>query len=462
MNKPIKMKIIKTIGVIITLNLIMLNNAYAISSSGGMTEKDKLLLGFGLVIFASLLSLITIKINQPVVLGQIIAGTLIGILAHYDIGIFPDLPKNHIFEFLAELGSIFLLFEIGLESNLSEIKKAGKHAVFVAITGAIIPFVLGYFIVTPLVAKNPTHSLALFMGSILAVTSTGISVSVFKSFGILKGKVGQIIIAASIIDDVIGLILLSITIELITIGHIDMSAMLPIFENIALFFLVSLLFGFTILSRIIRIIVKSTNSRKDLLILTLITYCIFMSYFASIMGLASIIGAFLAGLLVEEDFHHNYQGLYTKSESHLDLNFGMPEIAKSNHTPLVNLIEPIGKVLTPIFFIFAGLQVDIISSLNYQTIKLALIITFFGILGKSLCGIFLPRNINKWLIGFGMVPRGEIGIIFAITGLELKLIDQTMFAAILLMIIITSIITPITLNRIYNSTKTKSIQANKK
>lgn len=451
------MKKLKLLLTIFVLNFVMLGNACAQSHGGVMSEKDKLLLSFGLIILASLLSLLTIKIKQPVVLGQIIAGTLIGILAHFNIGIFPELPKNHIFEFLAELGSIFLLFEIGLESNLIEIKKAGRHAIFVALTGAIIPFSLGYFVVTPLIATHYTNGLALFIGSILAVTSTGISVSVFRGLGILKEKTGQIIIAASVIDDVIGLLLLSITVDFITIGHINIGSIFNTIKDISIFFLVSMLFGFTILSKIIRFIVDKVSYRKDLLILTLITYCIFMSCFASIMDLAPIIGAFLAGLLVEGDFHQNYQNLYKGAQIPPDSNFGMPEIGRSYHAPLVNLIEPIGKILTPIFFIFAGLQVDIISSLNYETIKLTLIITVFAVLGKSLCGIFLPKGINKWLIGFGMVPRGEIGIIFAITGLELKLINQTMFAAILLMIVITSIITPIILNRIHNSLKTKQL-----
>lgn len=444
------MKILKYF---ILLNIFLLNNAYAVNSHAALPEKDKILLGLGVIILASILSIITIKIKQPVVLGQIIAGTLMGILAHFNIGIFPELPKNHILEFLAELGSIFLLFEIGLESNLNEIQKAGKNSIIVAITGAFIPFILGYFVVTPLVSHNHSSSLALFMGSILAVTSTGISVSVFKSLGIIRDKPGQIIIAASVIDDVIGLILLSITIEFIKSGHIDTAATFNTIKDMILFFIISLLFGFTILSKIIRTIVKNITHRKDLLILTLISYCVFMAYFASIMGLASIIGAFLAGLLVEEDFYQNFNGMYLNTKAIPNVNLGMPVIEKGNHNQLVNLVEPIGKILTPIFFIFAGLQVDIIASLNYETIKLTLIITIFAILGKSLAGIFLPNNINKWLIGFGMVPRGEIGIIFAITGLELNLINKNMFAAILLMIIATSIITPIALNKIYNSTK---------
>lgn len=447
------MKTFKYLSSFLILNVFFLNNASALNSHANLPEKDKLLLGFGIIIFASLLSIATVKIKQPVVLGQIIAGTLIGVLAHFNIGIFPELSKNHILEFLAELGSIFLLFEIGLESNISEIKKSGKNAAIVAFTGAAIPFALGYFVVTPLIHPAHSQSFAIFIGSILAVTSTGISVSVFKSLGIIKENPGQIIVAASVIDDVIGLILLSITIEFIKIGHIDILTTFNTFKDIALFFLISILLGFTVLSRVIRTIVKNVAHRRDLLILTLISYCIFMSYFASMMGLASIIGAFLAGLLVEEDFYKNYHGMYLNTKILPDINLGMPAIDKGHHNQLVNLVEPIGKILTPIFFIFAGLQVDIIASLNYETIKLTLIITVFAILGKALSGVFLPKNINKWLIGFGMVPRGEIGIIFAITGLELNLINKNMFAAILLMIIITSIITPIAINHIYNSSK---------
>ena len=115
------------------------------------------------------------------------------------------------------------------------------------------------------------------------------------------------------------------------------------------------------------------------------------------------------------------------------------------HDPLITLIAPFGKVFIPIFFVYAGMQLDIIDACNWRTLKMAVIIAIFAIAGKVVCGIFLPKNINKWIVGFGMVPRGEIGIIFALTGLALHVITQEIFAAILLMIIITSIVTPVAL-----------------
>lgn len=408
-------------------------------------HKTTLLFYLGVIFLSALAALVIVKLRQPTVLGQLLAGSLLAILAHYNIGLFDKLPSSKTLAFLAELGGISLLFEIGLESNLTEIKNAGMNAAIVALTGVIMPFILGYYIVTPLISATASPHLALFIGSVLAVTSTGISVSVFKDLGIFKHPIGQIVLAASVIDDVIGLILLSITTGLIIVGHINLTTTFQTFGNIGMFFVVSFAFGLILLPKIIAYAVKKINNSRDMLILALVTYAIFMSWFASVMGLASIIGAFLAGLLVEEEFFH-----YSELCQH---NVSLTQAREPTSNYLVDSISPIGKILIPIFFIFAGLQVDIIAALNWQTIKLTIIITVFAVIGKSVCGMFLPKNINKWIVGFGMVPRGEIGIIFALSGLELKVIDHTMFAAILLMVIITSIITPIALNFFYSRFK---------
>lgn len=389
------------------------------------------LLYLGIILLAAICAMLINKLKQPAVLGQILIGSALAVLAHYKISFFPDLIHNETLGFLAELGSIMLLFEIGLESSIDEIKHAGKNAIIVAITGVVVPFTLGYYILAPLTSPTPSVNLSLFMGSMLAVTSTGISVSVFKDMGILRQKAAQIVLAASILDDIAGLILLSIISGLITVGHIDLIQMMLTLLYITLFFSISIIIGKWILPFIIKNLLSKISLNTDMLILSLITICMFFSIVASSIGLATIIGAFIAGLIIDKQAFARYP---------------------NKHEHLANHITPIGKFLIPVFFIYAGMQVDIIAAMNIATIKLAAIISIFAVASKSVCGIFLPKQINKWLIGFGMVPRGEIGIIFALTGLKFKLIDNDLFTALLLMVVITSVITPIMLDY-FNRTK---------
>jgi Kef-type K+ transport system membrane component KefB len=405
-------------------------------------------------------------IKQQLVLGQLCAGIIIAILAHYKINFFATMVHNDILSFLAELGSIFLLFEIGLESNISEITHAGKHAITVALTGVIVPFILGYFIVTPLILNNLIDmqhinpninhfmlnsnnlinhtTLRIFIGGILAVTSTGISISVFKELKLLKSQACQIVLAASIIDDIFGLMLLSIVTSLALSNSISIINLSLTLLYILLFFILGILFGQKLLPKIINLFAIINNS-VDTLVLIMIGYALSMSFIASSIGLASVIGAFLAGLLLEENYFNKYKyPRYLKGQdSEYIWRGGSCDTKSINPINLLeHLIRPFGKLLTPIFFIYAGMQVDIIAALNFTTLKLTITISIFAICSKIVAGIWLPKNGSRLIVGIGMVPRGEIGLIFAISGLNLNIIGHETFTALLLMIIITSIFTP--------------------
>ncbi len=407
------------------------------------SESSDLLLYLIFTLIFAILALSINKLKQPVVLGQILIGSIIGILAHYNIGVFKQITSNHTLEFLAQIGSIFLLFEIGLESDIKEIKKSGRHAIIVATTGVIIPFLLGFYVLAPLIISKPSTSFSLFIASVLAVTSTGISVSVFKDMGIIKNKSCQIVLCASIIDDIVGLILLSIISAFSLGGNININEILIILSTVAAFFIISTFLGIYVLPFTIDKLISKISIKDEMLTLTMVVFCLFLSWYAEVIGLASIIGAFMAGLLIKEKYFVKYATISRQSKSQIYLD--------DSNSNIIHLISPLGRIMTPIFFIYAGMQIDIINALNMETLKLAVTISFFAIISKSLAGIILPRDFNRWLIGFGMVPRGEIGVIFALAGLKLQLIDNTIFTAILMMVIITSVITPLMINRVYKS-----------
>jgi Kef-type K+ transport system membrane component KefB len=396
-----------------------------------------IILWFGLLVIASIFTLMVNKLRQPAILGQIIIGTIIAILAHYNIGFFNELSRSTDIKLIAELGSLFLLFEIGLESDVNEIKTCSKSAFNVAIIGVVLPFALGYFIVTPFILKSNDDTLAFFIGSILAVTSTSISISVFKELKILKFKACQIVLAASVIDDITGLVLLSLVTAIAINGHADWFELLHLSGQVTAFLLVCVLLGKFVLPKLIIPSLKFIATGKTITTFTLVGTCMVLAWFAGYFGLAPIIGAFFAGLMLN-------------SKNFIDSRL-LTERTYFNHTynlHLSNLIVPFGRILTPIFFIYAGMQVDMVNAFKPNIIAIAILISIIAIIGKSFCGIFLSRGINKLIVGFGMVPRGEIGIIFAITGLNLKIIDNDIFAALMLMIVITSIITPIMLSKI--------------
>ncbi|MDQ5920098.1 MAG: hypothetical protein QG673_154 [Pseudomonadota bacterium] len=403
------------------------------------THESKLLLYTFIIMLLAIIALLTNKIKQPAVLGQILVGCIISILANHNIIFFKDMTHEPVLGFLAELGSILLLFEIGLESKLQEITNCGRHALIVAITGVTVPFILGYFILTPLIAPHYTLSLSLFIASILAVTSTGISVSVFKDMGILRQRAAQIVLSASIIDDIIGLVLLSIITELEQSGNINLLHILTTLILVFLFFVISWIVGKLILPQITTRITSKISKDDNIITFTVIAFCLFLAWMAQLVGLAPIIGAFTAGLLIQESYFKDYKFTRITRDT---------TISAIHNQHIIKLISQIGTIFIPIFFIYAGMQVNIANGLNYTTLKLTILLSIFAIFSKSLCGIFLPKTINKWIVGFGMVPRGEIGIIFALAGLKFKLIDNNLFTALLLMVIITSIITPIILNRL--------------
>jgi Kef-type K+ transport system membrane component KefB len=415
--------------------IFCLLNIGVVFASGTNDAHTNLLLWLGIITLFTIFARSSSKIGQPLVLGQLVFGMLLGGLSRHNVFGLSGMLDNTGLAFFAELGSIFLLLEIGLESSIADIRVAGKHSIVVAILGVAIPFLLGYFIVVPFVLGSHDTALRVFIGSTLAVTSTGISISIFKDFGILKSETCQIVLAASVIDDILGLVLLSVTVGLIVDGLVSIASISNILWHVILFFGLTILFGLYVLPVIIKLI-RRINNGSDTIVLTIISFSFLVSYFAGKIGLAFIIGAFLAGLLLNPQLFKNFIGITDKQN--------IPD----NHNPLEHLIAPYGKVFTPLFFIYAGMQVDIMSLFSFKTVILGLILSLFAVAGKLFVGVFLPQRVNKWLVGLGMVPRGEIGLIFAITGLELKIIDKNMFAVILLMVIVTSILATLGINHL--------------
>jgi Kef-type K+ transport system membrane component KefB len=377
------------------------------------------------------------RLKMPAVLGELIAGMILGNLILINAGwnFFEPLRATPVSEGwalivdgLARLGVIILLFEVGLESTVKGMMKVGPSSLLVAVLGVIAPFVLGFGASWFFIKEIPPQLSAivpqgfslnyihLFIGSVLCATSVGITARVFKDLGKLQTKEARIILGAAVIDDVLGLIVLAVVSGIITSAGMGQAlAVGSLFQliGVAILFLGgSLAFGVFVIPRLMKQLSKLQTG--GVMFTSTLVFCFGLAYLANVSGLAPIVGAFAV------HFH------------------GFRE-----EVQVEQLIKPVSTFLVPIFFVMMGLQVRLETFANLPILGLAAGLTLAAIVGKQICGLgVLDRSVDRLSIGVGMIPRGEVGLIFASIGKALKVIDDAIFSAIVIMIIITTLITP--------------------
>lgn len=358
------------------------------------------------------------RIGQPAVLGELVAGVLVGGSV---LGI---VRENEIIDILAQIGVVILLFEIGVSSDFDVFMQAGLQAFVVAAVGVILPFVGGYFLASYL---GMSIMQAVFLGATLTATSVGITVRVFHDLGHSKKKEAHIIIGAAVIDDVMALFILAVVIGLATTGIVTVFNVFKIMSYAVLFLAGSIVIGIVAAPFVLRIV--QGMKTRGVLFVSAFSFCLLLAYFAKVVGLAPIVGAFAAGLILSRTEHKEY---------------------------IEERIRPVADLFVPIFFVMMGVMVDLKTlnpfvASNQQSIIIALNLLAVAIIGKYFSGFSIPwTKVNRSLIGFGMVPRGEVGLIFASYGLAHKLIDKGLYTSVLIMIMLTTFITPPILKALLN------------
>ena len=331
-------------------------------------------------------------------------------------------------DMLARVGVILLLFEVGLETSVRQMVSVGKSSLAVAVLGVIVPFILGYG-AARLIIPQETANVHMFIGATLCATSVGITARVLKDLGKHQQQEGQIILGAAVIDDVLGLVILAVVTGIIQNGSIDPLSLLTTI-GLTLAFLMGAIFLGTVLITRPMFKLASYLRGHGLLVASALTICFGFSWLANQVGLAPIIGAFAAGLILERA---HYQ-----------------ELGQKEHFELEEALQPLTALLVPIFFVQMGLQVDLKSFADPSTLSLAAGITVMAIIGKQVCafGVF-EKGLNKTAVGLGMIPRGEVGLIFAAIGKGLRdpathdyVISEATYSAIVVMVMITTMITP--------------------
>lgn len=360
---------------------------------------------------AKLLGALAQAIGQPAVLGELLAGVFLGLSA---LG-FVD-PKNEVLHLLAELGVVILLFEIGLETDLRKLLQVGGAATVVAIVGVWLPFALGYAVCRMLGLDN---LVAIVAGASLTATSVGITARVLSDLNRLQEPESQIILGAAVIDDVIGLVILAVVVGLTQGREVTVLGVAKT-TGIAFGFLIgTLLVGKFIVPPLVRWVSRVDLPGTPTILAIMLAFG--LAWLASVAGSAMIIGAFAAGLLLRGTPHAH-------------------EIEQG--------VAHLGHFFVPLFFVAVGAAVDVrvfnpLFPENRQTLLIGGLLIAAAIVGKFLAG-YAPFwiNVNKKVIGVGMIPRGEVGLIFAQMGLASGVLDPGLFSAVTLMVMVTTFIAP--------------------
>lgn len=405
-------------------------------------------LWIAVILLAARLSSLVEKWGQPSVLGELVVGLILGNLVLFGWHWFEPIKQDGLIAFLAELGVVLLLFQIGLESNISQMKKVGLRAFIVACIGVVAPFVLGTWVVGPWLAPGLSFNAYLFIGATLTATSVGITARVFKDLGKLQLPAAQIVLGAAVIDDVLGLIILAVVSAIVTIGAVSFGAISLIVAKSVLFLVGAIVVGHFSAPYLGKWLSKVSPGQAMKLTLALV-FCLVAAFLAQFIGLAPIIGAFAAGLVLDAVHfkHFEDQALLADMKKVAVDSEGdgkqkiLSALRRHEHRQIEDIIEPIGYFLVPIFFVVTGMSVKLSSLTNGPILLVALGITVAAFVGKVVAGLGADKG-NRLLVGFGMIPRGEVGLIFAMMGKSLGVINDDLFSAIVIMVIVTTLLTP--------------------
>jgi Na+:H+ antiporter len=398
-------------------------------SGAGSHDLSEMLLVLALVtVGAKLAGELVERLGQPSVLGELLMGILLGnlvLVGGPDVG---DLARNETFALLAELGAILLLFHVGLESTPRQMMAVGGRAALVAVVGVLAPMILGYG-VGALMRPQESWMLHVFLGAMLAATSVGITARVLRDVDVLQTPFARIILGAAVIDDVLGLIVLAVIGGIISAAGtgtaLGAGAVTLIVAKAMVFLAGALVFGSFASPRLFKtaLAFRSTGAVQSLAL----GLCFAFAYLATKAGLAPIVGAFAAGLVLEE------------------VRFDGPPARRER--PLHETLQPLIALLVPVFFVRMGMLVDVSSFARSSVLGLAALLTLAAIVGKLACALVVPRGMPGLAVGLGMMPRGEVGLIFAGIGAQLLLggrpvVDQDAYAAAVFMVVATTMATP--------------------
>ncbi len=370
------------------------------------------------------------RIGQPAVIGELVVGVILGNLRLVGITVAEPLRTEPVLEALAGIGVILLLFEVGLASKVDRMLRVGASSLLVAAFGVAAPMALGCGVTMWLRPDLPVAA-ALFVAATLAATSVGITARVFKDLGVLGRIEAQIVLGAAVIDDVIGLVVLSIVQGMVTAaaggtGGLQAGALVLIVVKAIGFLGGAIVLGGRVAPHLFR--AASFLRVHGMLLVTALAIGFLMSWAAAAVGLAPIVGAFAAGLVLDEVHFRDF--------------------AERGERRLEDEVRPISTILVPLFFVHMGLGFDLRALAHGEVLALAGLLLAAAVAGKQVCGLaVVDRHLDRLSIGIGMIPRGEVGLIVAAVGQKLVLggrpvVDDAVFSAVVIIVLATTLMSP--------------------
>jgi Kef-type K+ transport system membrane component KefB len=361
------------------------------------------------------------RINQPAVIGELAAGIIIG---YYGLGLLPHFESGDVVSTLAEIGVVLLLFEVGLETNLEEFVELGSTSILVALIGVVAPFALGFGSIYALGLGGVNQfEVALFVGAAMTATSVGITARVFGDLGALKSREAKTIIGAAVIDDILGLLILTVVAGLLgSTGDFQIIDLAIISGKAIGFLAVTVIVGRKLSPIIFNFFVKIPS--PGTFVTGSFIFAMLLGAAAHYVGLHPIVGAFAGGVVAAE--------------------------SKMTHR-IRDEMKPLNFLLVPIFFVYIGSEVNIQTLASLDIFLYGMAVSALAMIGKFVSGLgALGKGMNTSIIGIGMAPRGEVGLIFvAVAASTLSaVINEEIISIIIWMVITTTIVAPILLNRI--------------
>jgi Kef-type K+ transport system membrane component KefB len=354
------------------------------------------------------------RIGQTAVLGELLAGVIIG------PGVLGLVHESEPLQALAELGVVILLFEVGLKSDLDELLRAGPQSTLVAIVGVALPFALGFGVMRAL-GQPPLVSV--FVGATLTATSVGITARVLADLGRLDDAAAKVVLGAAIVDDILGLMILAVVTG-IADGKVSLLSTGLLAGKAVVFLLVAIMLGIRVAPTLVSW--AGRLQARGTLIVYSIVFAVVLSVIADRIGLATIIGAFAAGLVLAT----------TDRRAHIE-----------------ERLKPVADLLVPVFFVSVGINVQPAMLDPFAAngaFWMAVVLSAVAVLSKLAAGVavYQPR-VRRWPVAVGMLPRGEVGLIFAGTGLAAGVIAEDLYAALVVMVMLTTFAAPPWLKALY-------------
>jgi len=372
---------------------------------------------------------LAVRVGQPAVLGELVAGIVLGNVAFLVVDFLEAMKQDPVLDVLGGVGALILLFEVGVHSTIGQMLRVGASAFLVATVGVIAPFALGFGVSRWLLPNASPYADA-FVAATLCATSVGITARVFKDADLLHTIEARIVLGAAVIDDVLGLLVLAVVTA--SASAADRGQQLSALQvtlgagEATGFLVVATILGMVLSPRLFRFAFR-LRARGALLAAGL-AFCFLLAWLSAVVGLSPIVGAFAAGLVLE-DAH--FQDFKARGEA-----------------GLTELLDPVSQFLVPVFFVLMGTRTDLRALAHPEILGLTVALTIAAVIGKQVCGLaVVDKGVDRVFVGLAMIPRGEVGLVVAGIGETVRvhgerMIDSATFSAVVIMVVVTTVATP--------------------